>query len=75
MLTSDLLKAEVIKVKIQELEKAKDYLIFAATGQIEENDSLALEHLKKLAYLTGDLESLLENLPFITIDLESICKA
>ncbi len=40
----------------KELEKAKDYLIFAATCQIEENDSLSLEHLKKLAYLTGDLE-------------------
>lgn len=72
MMKSDLLLEEVIKRKIEELNKVKDYLIFAATSGVEKNDSTALEHLQVLAYTTMDLNDLLENLPFITVDIEKL---
>lgn len=69
---SDLLHKEVIQRRIEEINKVKNYLILAATGEVEENDSTALEHLKTLVYLTMDLNDLLENLPFITVDIEKL---
>lgn len=69
MIKSDLLHNEVTQRRIEELNKVKDYLICAANGEIEKNDSTALEHLQVLVYLTMDLNDLLENLPFITVDI------
>ncbi len=70
MIHSDLLHNEVIKTRIEEISKVKDYLILAATGEVEENDPTALEHLKAIILLTMDLNDLLENLPFITVDID-----
>lgn len=72
MMKSDLLLKEVTKKRIEELNKAKDYLICAANGNVEKEDSSALEHLQVLVYLTMDLNDLLENLPFITVDIERL---
>lgn len=72
MMRSDLLLKEVTKRRIEELNKVKDYLICAATGDIEKNDASALDHLQVLVYLTMDLKDLLENLPFITVDIEGL---
>ena len=72
MMKSGLLHEEVTKRKIEELNKVKDYLICAANGEIEKNDPTALEHLQVLVYLTMDLNDLLENLPFITVDIERL---
>lgn len=75
IIKSYLLNEEGIQIKIDELNKVKDYLIFAATGEVEKNDPVSLEHLKALVYLTDDLESLLTNLPFISVDLEKMSEA
>lgn len=72
MLKSDLLHEEVIQRRIEELDAAKDYLIFAATGEVEKNDSIALEHLQAMVYITMDLKDLLKNLPYITVDTERL---
>ena len=72
MIKSDLLHKEVVKRSIKKLNKVKDYLISAANGEVEKNDSTALEHLQVLVYLTMDLNCLLENLPFITVDNETL---
>ena len=72
MMRSDLLLKEVIKTRIEELNQAKDYLICAAHGDIEKNDSSALDHLQALVYMTIDLKDLLENLPFITVDIDRL---
>ena len=69
---SDLLLKEVTKKSIEEVNKVKDYLICAANGNIEKNDSTALEHLQTLVHLTEDLNDLLENLPFITVDIKRL---
>ena len=75
MIKSDLLFKEVIQKRIDDLTKAKDYLILAATGQVEVNDELALVHLQNLVYLGIDLKDLLDNLPFITVDINELSKA
>ena len=72
MMRSDLLLKEVIQKRIEELNQVKDYLICAANGDIEKNDSTALEHLQALVYSTIDLNDLLKNLPFITVDIERL---
>lgn len=72
MMKSDLLLKEVTKKRIEEFNKVKDYLICAANGEIEKEDSTALEHLQALVYLTMDLNDLLENLPFISFDIERL---
>ncbi|MBW8334850.1 MAG: hypothetical protein K0M40_22730 [Prolixibacteraceae bacterium] len=69
---SDLLLKEVTQKKIEKLNEVKDYLICAATGDIEKNDSTALEHLQTLVYLTNDLNCLMDNLPFISVDFEGL---
>ena len=75
MIKSDLLFKEVIQKRIDDLTKAKDYLILAATGQVEVNDELALVHLQNLVYLGIDLKDLLDNLPFITVDINELSEA
>lgn len=75
MIKSDLLHEEVIQKRIEDITKAKDYLILAATGQVEKNDELALVHLQNLVYLGIDLKDLLDNLPFITVDINELSKA
>lgn len=70
MLKSDLLFEDGIQRRIEELNKVKDYLILAATGEVEKNDSTALEHLQTLVYTTIELDELLKNLPFITVDID-----
>lgn len=72
MLKSDLLFEDVIERRIEELNKVKDYLIFAATSGVKENDSTALEHLQTLAYTTIELNDLLKNLPFIMVDIDRL---
>lgn len=72
MMKSDLLYEDAILRGIEELNKVKDYLILAATGKVEKNDSTALEHLQALVCMTNDLNDLLENLPFITVDIERL---
>lgn len=69
---SDLLLKEFTQRRIEELNKVKDYLICAVNGDIEKNDSAAMDHLQALVYMTMDLNDLLENLPFITIDTERL---
>lgn len=72
MIKSDLLHKEITQKRIEELNQVKDYLICAVNGDIEKNDSTALEHLQVLVYLTMDLNNLLQNLPFITVDIERL---
>jgi len=68
MIKSDLLYEDAIERRTEEINKVKDYLILAATGEVEKNDSTVLEHLQTLVYITLELEQLLTNLPFITVD-------
>lgn len=70
MIRSDLLFEDGIERKIEELNKVKDYLILCATGGVDKMDSTALEHLQALVYATNDLNDLLQNLPFITVDFD-----
>lgn len=72
MIKSDLLFEDAIQRRIEELNKVKDYLVLAATGEVEKNDPIALEHLQALAYLTRELNDLLRNLPFITVDIDEL---
>lgn len=72
MMKSDLLLKEVTKKRIEEFNKVKDYLICAANGEIEKEDPTVLKHLQALVYLTMDLNDLLENLPFISFDIERL---
>jgi hypothetical protein len=59
---SDLLHQEVVEQFDKKLEEVKTYLIYATTGEIEKNDSGALEHLKNLNYLQMHLSDLADNL-------------
>ena len=70
MIKSDLLFEDAIERKIEELNKVKDYIVLAVTGEVDENDSTALKHLQALVYIVNDLNDLLQNLPFITVDIE-----
>ena len=72
MMRSDLLLKKVIQKRIEEINKVKDYLICSANGDVEKNDPTALEHLQTLVYTTMDLNDLLQNLPFITVDIERL---
>ncbi len=69
---SELLLAEEVLSYIKKIEDAKTYLIYAATGQVEKNDEVALEHLKNLSYLQMHLGDLQENLDreLISFDAE-----
>lgn len=72
VIKSDLLLADEVSYYIKEIEAAKTYLIYAATGEVEKNDEVALEHLKSLSYLQMNLEHLQENLEheLVTFDDE-----
>lgn len=72
MIKSDLLLKEVTQERIEKINEVKDYIICAVNGDIEKNDSTALEHLLTLVYLTNDLNELLNNLPFISVDFEGL---
>lgn len=61
-LRSDLLHPDVVKRHLKKLRKAKTYLIYAATGNVEKNDEAALIHLKHLNDLEYNMKSLLDNI-------------
>ncbi len=62
VIKSDLLLNESVEQFNKQLEEVKTYLIYAATGQVEKNDSGVLEHLKNLNYLQSQLSELSDNL-------------
>lgn len=62
VMKSDLLFADAVSLFIKKIEAAKTYLIYAATGEMEENAEGALEHLKNLCHLQMQLEDLHENI-------------
>lgn len=72
VMRTDLLSEDEVLRYIKKIEDAKSYIIYAATGQVEINDSCALEHLKDLNYLQDQLSSLHKNLKaeLITFDHE-----
>ncbi|MCW0483496.1 hypothetical protein [Gaoshiqia sediminis] len=72
MQPSDLLKDRILKQRIQALNEVKNYLILNSTGNGSGHDLEALENLIHLVDLETDLKELLENLPFITVDLDGI---
>jgi len=65
MLLSDLFNEEVVDTYIDDLRKAKDFLIFNGP------DQETFTHLKTLAGIEHELITLKENLPFITVDLKN----
>ena len=59
---SDLLYKDVVEQFNKQLEEVKTYLIYAASGEVEENDPGVLKHLKNLNYLQSQLSDLSNNL-------------
>lgn len=82
MLKSELFNNEALQFSIEELNQAKNFMIFAASGEIEKNEPEAFKHLRNLICLENELKLLLrnlicldnelnlllENLPFVTVE-------
>jgi len=64
MLLSDLLNEEVVDMYINDIRKAKDFLIFNGP------DQATLNHLQTLAGIEHELITLKENLPSISVDIQ-----
>jgi len=60
--TADLIHVEVIEKHIQQIDKAKTHLIFAVTGELEEEDQVVFFSLRDLSVLQNDLLNLKENI-------------
>lgn len=59
---ADLIHVEVIEKHIKQIDKAKTHLIFAVTGELEEEDPLVFLSLRDLTILQNDLLALKENI-------------
>jgi len=64
MLLSDLFNEEVVDIYIDDIRKAKDFLIFNGP------DQETLTHLKTLAGIEHELVTLKKNLPSISVDIQ-----
>jgi hypothetical protein len=62
MIRTDLLLPKEVASQLKKVVEIKNYLIYAATGDIEKNDANALPHLKNLNDLESHLKDLLDNL-------------
>lgn len=71
MLKSDLLIEEEALLTIGALNGVKDYLIQVA----DSDDPEVLTHIKAIAALEYDLKNLIDNLPFITVNINELSVA
>lgn len=71
MLKSDLLIEEEAESTIKTLMEVKDYLIQVA----DSDDTVVLTHIKAILALENDLKNLIDNLPFITVNINELSVA